>query len=77
MTFDWRDMRRVPNIGFTTEVRSTRLEKAIFSTADQSGANRIFYNVLPFRIVILVAAQLRIPEIALPDWMFSQAWPIL
>lgn len=64
-------------LGLPPKYVQLALKRPFFRHADQSGANRIFYNVLPFRIVILVAAQLRIPEIALPDWMFSQAWPIL
>ena len=43
------------------------LVRLIFRPGDQAGANGVANDVIPFRVVVLAAAQLRIPEMSLPD----------
>jgi len=42
----------------------------------QSGTNWILDNVLPLLIVAFALAQLRIPEMALPDWSIVFVTPM-
>src|SRR5437667_661887 len=42
------------------------MEWPIFLSARQTGTDRIVDHVFPFRVVILVPMQLRVPEVTLP-----------
>src|SRR5436190_2793195 len=44
------------------------LVRPIFGLTDKTSAHRIFDHVVPFRGITFTAAQLCIPEMALPDW---------
>ena len=48
----------------------------IFRSCDQSCSNRILENVIPFLTVVFIAAQLRIPKVALPNWVLNRSWPV-
>jgi hypothetical protein len=53
------------------------MEWPVFWRAYQPSPNRILQHIFPFLIVIFFSPQLRIPEIALPNWMLNRTRPFL